>query len=65
MRRAVDRWARDERPARRAAAVRYAPRTRTRETGARTGETCARTGEAGLALPHRTSPALPAGAATR
>jgi hypothetical protein len=58
MRRAVDRWARDERPARRAAAVRYAPRARTREAGAGTGQ-------AGLALPHRTSPALPAGAATR
>ncbi|WP_435843213.1 trypsin-like peptidase domain-containing protein [Streptomyces griseoaurantiacus] len=51
MRRAVERWERDERPARRAAAVRYAPRARARE--------------AGRALPHRTSPALPAGAATR
>ena len=51
VRRAVERWARDERPARRAAAVRYAPR--------------ARTPEAGRALPHRTFPALPAGAATR
>lgn len=51
VRRAVERWARDERPERRAAAVRYAPHARTRE--------------AGRALPHRTSPALPAGAATR
>jgi hypothetical protein len=51
VRRAVERWARDERPARRAAAVRYAPRAHAREPG--------------RALPHRTSPALPAGAATR